>query len=103
MKQFFAPIGRYFRETDKWLYLFCILASSYSVLILAGIAYAGTTGTRQILVQAMATLIGLVATVVMSKIDYRFMANLWKLHLPVTLGLVILTLFIGVSPGDRCV
>ena len=100
MKQLFSSIGRYFHETDRWLYLFCMLASGYSVLILSGIAYAGTTGYRQIVVQAVATLIGLTAVVVMSKIDYRFMAKLWKIHLPITLGLVLLTLFIGVSPGD---
>ena len=38
--------------------------------------------------------LALAALLVLSAISYRFMAKVWFLHLPVTLGLVLLT-FVG--------
>lgn len=95
MKKVLGAVKNYLRTTDILLLLCCISCSTISVLLLAGLyndemVYAGVVKT-----QLVATLLGLLFAVVLSKIDYRFIAKMWKLHVPLALLLVGLTFFIG--------
>ncbi|MBC8547472.1 FtsW/RodA/SpoVE family cell cycle protein [Clostridiaceae bacterium NSJ-31] len=95
MKKVIHAIGNYFRTTDYWLLLLCITCSGISVVLLFGIYRNEYIGDGKIFTQAAAILMGLMAAVILSKIDYRFIAKMWKLHVPLALFLVILTFFIG--------
>lgn len=83
---------QYIKETDRLLLAVCIALSCLSVALIGGLVHAGALGTdRPLKMQLAASLVGLVAAIVISKIDYHTMAELWKLHQPVAYGLVLLT------------
>ena len=108
-------IRRYFKRTDKTYLLLCIFSSTMAVLALAswaakqgnGFATDAVTGQitgigdyRRALVQAGAAGIGLVIALLLSCIDYRSLVKVWPVHVVLTWGLVLPTLFIrNVSVG----
>ncbi|MEF9984335.1 MAG: FtsW/RodA/SpoVE family cell cycle protein [Oscillospiraceae bacterium] len=101
MKYIFKAIYNYIKETDKTLITLCMLVSTFSVFLLSGIYKSGLLASkRQILVQIAAAVIGLISAIIMSKIDYKIMARLWKLHSALAYTLVILTFFIGIKVSD---
>ena len=102
-------IQRYWKRTDKTYLLLCILSSSFAVLALSswaakqgsGFALDDVTGQivgigdyRRALVQAGAAAIGLCVAVLLSNIDYRNLVKVWPVHVAVTWGMVLPTLFI---------
>ena len=102
-------IQRYWKRTDKTYLLLCILSSSFAVLALSswaakqgsGFALDDVTGQivgigdyRRALVQAGAAAIGLCVAVLLSNIDYRSLVKVWPVHVAVTWGMVLPTLFI---------
>lgn len=102
MKKFFCAIGGYFKTTDYMLMLFCVASSAMSVCLLLGNEYlrseSGKNNTA--LVQMVASGMGLLLAIILSKISYRFIAKMWKLHVPLALFLVGLTFFIGKRVSD---
>ena len=85
-------VRQYIKETDRLLLAVCIMLSCLSVTLIGGLVHAGALSTdRPLKMQLAASLVGLMAAVVISKIDYHAMAELWKLHQPVAYGLVLLT------------
>ncbi len=95
MKKFFRFAGDYIRNTDWVLISLCTAASALSVLLLFGIHLADMATVRAIKVQALASALGIAAAIIISRFDYKFLARLWKLYLPVAVGLVVLTYFFG--------
>ena len=106
---FLESIQRYWKRTDKTYLLLCILSSSFAVLALSswaakqgsGFALDDVTGQivgvgdyRRALVQAGAAAIGLCIAVLLSNIDYRSLVKVWPVHVAVTWGMVLPTLFI---------
>lgn len=96
MKGIWRAVKGYFGRLDKMLLLFCLVAVAFSCLILYSELRAGfiSTGSRRFnpfVMQVLASGAGIAALLVMAMINYRFMAKIWFLHLPVTLGLVLLT------------
>ena len=102
-------IQRYWKRTDKTYLLLCILSSSFAVLALSswaakqgsGFALDDVTGQivgigdyRRAVVQAGAATIGLCVAVLLSNIDYRSLVKVWPVHVAVTWGMVLPTLFI---------
>ena len=102
-------IQRYWKRTDKTYLLLCILSSSFAVLALSswaakqgsGFALDDVTGQivgvgdyRRALVQAGAAAIGLCVAVLLSNIDYRSLVKVWPVHVAITWGMVLPTLFI---------
>ena len=108
-------IRRYFRRTDKIYLLMCVFSSAMAVAALSswaakqgnGFAVDEVTGQitgigdyRRALVQAGAAAIGLAIAVLLSNIDYRSLVKVWPVHVVLTWGLVLPTLFIrNVSIG----
>ena len=85
-------VRQYIKETDRLLLAVCIMLSCLSVTLIGGLVHAGAlSADRPLKMQLAASLVGLMAAVVISKIDYHTMAELWKLHQPVAYGLVLLT------------
>lgn len=98
-------IQKYIKTVDKWLLAFCISLSTLSVLLLFSLYRSDLSGTlrlseRTCLVQLLAMVLGLAAAVIISNIDYHFMVKLWKLYIPVSLFLVILTFFVGLQVDE---
>lgn len=91
MKKILSAVGGYCKSTDYWLAGFCVACSALSVLLLSGIYVNEYIIKETVITQIVASLIGLAAAVVLSKIDYRFIAKMWKLHVPLALFLVGLT------------
>ena len=106
---FLESIQRYWKRTDKTYLLLCILSSSFAVLALSswaakqgsGFALDDVTGQivgigdyRRAMVQAGAAAIGLFVAVLLSNIDYRSLVKVWPVHVAVTWGMVLPTLFI---------
>ena len=102
-------IQRYWKRTDKTYLLLCILSSSFAVLALSswaakqgsGFALDDVTGQivgvgdyRRAVVQAGAAAVGLCVAVLLSNIDYRSLVKVWPVHVAVTWGMVLPTLFI---------
>ena len=98
-------IKKYYAAVDKWLLFFCISISAIGILCqysLVDSKQAATLniGDRVALVQVAASLLGIGAAIFISNFDYHFMSKLWKLYLPGSVFLVILTFFIGMQVDE---
>lgn len=98
MKPVMAAVSRYLKETDRLLLLTCIALSCLSALLISGLVQSGVLTTadgapnlRPLKMQIVVSAAGCVAAVIISKLDYHMMAQMWKLHQPVAYGLVLLT------------
>ena len=90
-------ILRYIRETDKVLLLLCLIASAFSILCLMGIANTFSSITRPMKMQVLASVIGVGVALIISSIDYHSLAALWKIHMPLSVLLVLATLIFGMQ------
>ena len=98
-------IKKYYAAVDKWLLFFCVSISAIGILCqysLVDSKQAATLniGDRVALVQVAASLLGIGAAIFISNFDYHFMSKLWKLYLPGSVFLVILTFFIGMQVAE---
>ena len=91
MKEIWQAVKIYFRRLDKMLLLFSATAAAFSLVLLYSEAQAGFLEASRLKMQLLAGGLGIAAMFVMTLISYRFLAKLWFIHLPVTLGLVLLT------------
>ncbi len=82
----------YRKRMDRVLLLLCIVTSLIGLVLLYSI-YAGgeLQSIRTVYTQCIATGIGIIAALILSRIDYHTIADLWKIHLPVTVVLTLLT------------
>ena len=81
----------YFRRLDKPLALLTAAAVLFGCLIQYSEYRAGFVTRRALLTQGVTAGAGLAVMLIMSELDYRRLAASWKFHLPVTLGLTLLT------------
>ena len=101
MKTVFSAIGRYIKETDWMLMLCCFSLSSFSTLLIYSLYKNGEIGRlNTVLVQPAMALCGIVAAIVLSKIDYHMMARLWKWHSVLCYGLALLVFPFGIQRVD---
>lgn len=95
MNPVFRAVRGYFRDTNRLLWLSCILASCFSAMLV----YSATrmSGLRSFTMQVIAICIGYVGAVVLSLIDYVKLAKLWPIIAIGALGLMMLTSVIGIT------
>jgi rod shape determining protein RodA len=87
MKAFFGAVARYFRQTDIILIIIALSASAFGSVMV----YSATHGSKtHLITQTAAILLGVVCMVVLSRIDYHEIADLWK-YLAIA-GVVLLLL-----------
>lgn len=98
MKSLFSALFGYIRATDKILIALCIFASGFSAVMLMGIANSGYVNVERVQVQIVASALGLLGMVILSKIDYRLIARLWKFH---TVGAYLLCLLTFTPLGSQ--
>ncbi len=90
-------IKSYFKFSDNVMLAFCLITSAFGVFIIFKCTTYFFNTTSYTIVQGGAAIIGLSAAILISLIDYRILANLWKLHTPIALLLVGLTFFFGLK------
>ena len=105
MKRIQEFIKKYYSATDKWLLVFCLSISATGILCQYSLVNSNQASTLQIservaLVQILASVMGIAAAIIVSNFDYHFMARLWKLYMPLSVFLVILTFFIGMQVDE---
>ncbi len=91
MKEFWQAVRGYIRRLDKILLLMMMAAVAFSMTMLYSLYRAGFLEERRLKMQLLAGSLGFAAMLVMTLVSYRFLAKVWFSHLPVTLGLVLLT------------
>ena len=100
MRHIISSVIGYIKKTDKMLYVLLLVVSAFGMLAVAGVSHSFSSSNSLIMVQGLAFVLGFIAIIVVSNIDYRFIARMWKLYVPVVLILVLLTFFIGGQRGS---
>ncbi len=105
MKKIREFIKKYFAAVDKWLLFYCVSISIIGILCQYSLVNSNQAATLDIgdrvaLVQVLASVLGISAAIILSNFDYHFMAKLWKLYMPASVFLVILTFFIGMQVDE---
>ena len=96
-----GAISEYFRTTDKWLWLLCVLISGTSVFFLTALYLPGDGTMARPMTQIIATLMGMGLAVGISLIDYHSLMKAWKFYAPIFILAVMLTFFVGVERGSN--
>ncbi len=105
MKKIFSLSKRFVSETDKLLLLLIIAASVFGILMVHSTTLwelpEGETISRDATVMLIAAVTGIIITLVISAIDYELIMKLWPIIGVFCIGLMILTLAIGIAPPAR--
>lgn len=97
MGKIISRIADYIRETDKLFLILCTFASLYGCLaVYSSTRYLDTM--RPVLVQALCMIIGIVAAIIISNIDFERFTKHWYVFAVLGVIPVILTFFIGWAP-----
>ncbi len=93
-------LHEFIEQTDFVFLGMCGICSSISVYSLYSIYMTMNAigNVRIVLVQMIASIIGLVAAILLSIIDYKELCEWHKVHMALCIGLMILTAFIGYGP-----
>lgn len=94
MKRFFSGVGDYILNSDKTIWLFTLSATIYSALLLSSVERAGGSFVRT---QIMAAVIGYVAAIIISMIDYEYIARYWYLLAGISLVLFAAVFLFGIT------
>lgn len=92
MRKILGGIAGYFSRTDKIFWLISLLTTAYGLILIYSVTRAGGNFFKT---QLMAVTIGYVAAIVVSLMDYEFIAKLWPLIAGGCIFLIVLTYFIG--------
>ncbi len=106
MKQLSKNVFEYLRSTDYIIWLSSIGLSVLSLVLLTGILQTDYVDLlrivdRNLLVQAVAIALGVVAALVISVIDYRLFTKFYYLHYVPCYLLLLLTFVIGYGAAGR--
>lgn len=95
IKNFFGAIADYIKRTDKIFWLLTLTASFYGFCLIASQQRDGSVNFLK--TQIMAVAIGYIAAIIISVIDYNFIAKFWWLFAGICLALTVAVFFIGIQ------
>ncbi len=95
IKRFFGAIVDYFKHTDKIFWILTLIASVYGFLLIASQQRDGETNFLK--TQMIAVGLGYAAAVVISLVDYNYLAKLWWFIAGFALMLTFSVFFIGIQ------
>lgn len=105
MKKFFSLTKRFIQETDNLLLILITATSVFGVLMVYTTTRClledGQTIARDATVMIVAAVLGIIATLVISAIDYEFIMKLWPIIGGFCIVLMIITLIFGAAPDER--
>ena len=93
-------IKQIIKETDLVFVAICATCSCLSVFSMYAIfQHMSLMDTvRPVVVQLIASLIGIVRAFIISFVDYKELCEYWKFHFALCVGLMVLCMFIGFAP-----
>ena len=93
-------IKQIIKETDLVFVAICATCSYLSVFSMYAIfQHMSLMDTvRPVVVQLIASLIGIVRAFIISFVDYKELCEYWKFHFALCVGLMVLCMFIGYAP-----
>ncbi len=94
LKKFFGAIGDYFVNTDKILWFLVISCTVYSTLLLSSVERAGGSFVKT---QIAAAVIGILIAIVISVIDYEYIARYWWALVIISFGLFMAVFLFGIT------
>ncbi len=94
LKKIFHAIGDYFVNTDKVLWLIVICCTVYSSLLLSSVERAGGSFVKT---QIMAAAIGIFIAIIISVIDYEYIARYWWALVIISIGLFVSVFLFGIT------
>lgn len=94
LKKIFNAIGDYFINTDNILWFLVICCTVYSSLLLSSVERAGGSFVKT---QIIAAIIGMLIAIVISVIDYEYIARQWWLLVIISLALFIMVFLFGMT------
>lgn len=97
MRRFLARIADFIRESDKILLILCIFTSLYGCLAVFSATHY-LENYRPFIIQLLCTVMGVIAAVIISAIDYEKLLKRWYIVAVLGVVPVILTFFIGFAP-----
>jgi rod shape determining protein RodA len=95
MKYVLNSIYKYFKTTDTVLFVLTIAISLFGMIMIYSATLYLTTNSRTLLMQSLAILIGICVMVLISKMDYHTITNMWKYIAAAAVLLLIFTLIFG--------
>ena len=99
-KKIKSGVSTYVRHTDWLLLLLCTTAAAYGCVLIYSTAKTAGLGASDYMIQVAACAAGLIAAIVISKIDYGVICRCWPVLSGVSLILVLLTLLgLGLNAG----
>jgi rod shape determining protein RodA len=84
-------ISSYIHNSDWLLIVSCVAATMYGLALVYSVIYTSGAGLRDFIIQLSAFVIGLLAALAISKIDYDIICRLWPVFSGISLLLVLLT------------
>lgn len=84
-------VGTFIRQTDRFLIIICTLAASYGFLLVYSATKTAGGRFSDCLMQLVCIVLGIVAALIISRIDYEFISAIWPILAGVSLLLMILT------------
>ena len=93
MQKIIKGLTKFFTKSDVILWLLTIAASVYSLLLINSMQRS--SDYSYITPQLLALLVGYIAAIVITLIDYERIARFWPLLAAVSLGLLVLVFLIG--------
>lgn len=87
-------LRNFIRYTNLRLVLLCILLSTYGCMLVYSASYGVGAGLSGSIIQIAASLGGLIAAIIISRIDYEGICSLW----PIWSGLTILLMLLTYTP-----
>ncbi|MBR3971345.1 MAG: FtsW/RodA/SpoVE family cell cycle protein [Ruminococcus sp.] len=94
MKRFFSGIGDYIMKSDKTLWICTLAATIYSALLLSSVERAGGSFVKT---QIMAAVIGYVIAIIISMIDYEYIARYWYVLAGISIVLFAAVFLFGIT------
>ena len=99
-KKIKSGVSTYVRNTDWLLLSLCATAAAYGCLLIYSTAKTAGLGASDYMIQVVACAAGLIAAIVISKIDYGTICRFWPILSGISLILVLMTLLgLGLNVG----
>ena len=100
MRSVLRSVTNYIKDTDKFFWIISLFTSVYGIVLVMSATHTSRNSVKQLTVQIGATIVGYIAALVISRMDYDMIARWWKAVAAVCIGLIVLTFFIGVGRQD---
>lgn len=93
MSNFRENLKDYLAKTDIWLWIFALLATVYSLLLISDMQRAGDY--NYLLIQIIAIVIGLGVAVLLSLVNYKYLIKRWWVFAIAGIGLAAMVFLFG--------